>query len=113
MPRHGLLFLAILASQSQADSIAPYQQLGWVTREHLPQEHQARLPSFCSGDYLPTKISVVQDDALHMQSDHMDFYDITKNKFGLSAVEYVNTFFFDKSLALIASLHAISFNFLN
>ena len=24
-----------------------------------------------------------------------------------------NTFFFDKSLALIASLHAISFNFLN
>ena len=29
--------------------------------------------------------------------DHMDFYDITKNKFGLSAVEYVNTFFFDKA----------------
>ncbi len=85
MPRHGLLFLAILASQSQADSIAPYQQLGWVTREHLPQEHQARLPSFCSGDYLPTKISVVQDDALHMQSDHMDFYEKPdKNKAGAS-----------------------------
>ena len=29
--------------------------------------------------------------------DHMDFYDITKNKFGLSAVEYVNSFFFDKA----------------
>ena len=29
--------------------------------------------------------------------DHMDFFDITKNKFGLSAVEYVNTFFFDKA----------------
>jgi len=27
----------------------------------------------------------------------MDFYDITKNKFGLSAVEYVNSFFFDKA----------------
>ena len=29
--------------------------------------------------------------------DHLDFFDITKNKFGLSAVEYVNTFFFDKA----------------
>ena len=29
--------------------------------------------------------------------DHMDFYDITKNKFGLSAVEYVNSFFFEKA----------------
>ena len=29
--------------------------------------------------------------------DHMDFFDITKNKFGLSAVEYVNVFFFDKA----------------
>ena len=29
--------------------------------------------------------------------DHLDFFDITKNKFGLSAVEYVNVFFFDKA----------------
>jgi len=29
--------------------------------------------------------------------DHLDFYDITKNKFGLFAVEYVNIFFFDKA----------------
>ena len=29
--------------------------------------------------------------------DHLDFFDITKNKFGLSAVEYVNIFFFDKA----------------
>jgi sugar phosphate isomerase/epimerase len=29
--------------------------------------------------------------------DHMDFFDITKNKFGLSAVEYVNSFFFEKA----------------
>jgi len=27
----------------------------------------------------------------------MDFFDITKNKFGLSAVEYVNSFFFEKA----------------
>ena len=29
--------------------------------------------------------------------DHMDFFDITKNKFGHSAVEYVNSFFFEKA----------------
>ena len=29
--------------------------------------------------------------------DHMDFFDITKNTFGLSAVEYVNSFFFEKA----------------
>jgi sugar phosphate isomerase/epimerase len=29
--------------------------------------------------------------------DHLDFYSIAKNKFGISAVEYVNTFFFDKA----------------
>ena len=29
--------------------------------------------------------------------DHLDFFDITKNKFGLSAVEYVNIFFFDRA----------------
>ncbi len=75
MPRHGLLFLAILASQSQANSTAPYPLLDWVSREHLPLEHQARLPSFCSGDYLPTELTAPKDNALHMQSDHMDFYE--------------------------------------
>ena len=29
--------------------------------------------------------------------DHLDFYSIAKNKFDISAVEYVNTFFFDKA----------------
>ena len=29
--------------------------------------------------------------------DHLDFCSITNNKFGISAVEYVNTFFFDKA----------------
>ncbi len=29
--------------------------------------------------------------------DHLDFYSIAKNEFDISAVEYVNTFFFEKS----------------
>ena len=29
--------------------------------------------------------------------DHLDFYSIAKNEFGISAVEYVNSFFFDKA----------------
>ena len=29
--------------------------------------------------------------------DHLDFYSIAKNEFDISAVEYVNTFFFDKA----------------
>ena len=50
---------------------------------------------------MPFKISLAEW-SLHRSIrsnmiDHMDFYDITKNKFGLSAVEYVNTFFFDKA----------------
>ncbi|MAM43117.1 MAG: xylose isomerase [Candidatus Marinimicrobia bacterium] len=50
---------------------------------------------------MPFKISLAEW-SLHRSIrsnmiDHMDFYDITKNKFGLSAVEYVNSFFFDKA----------------
>ena len=50
---------------------------------------------------MPFKISLAEW-SLHRsirsnKIDHLDFYDITKNKFGLSAVEYVNTFFFDKA----------------
>ena len=29
--------------------------------------------------------------------DHLDFYSIAKNEFNISAVEYVNSFFFDKA----------------
>ena len=29
--------------------------------------------------------------------DHLDFYSVAKNKFNISAVEYVNSFFFDKA----------------
>ena len=50
---------------------------------------------------MPFKISLAEW-SLHRSIrsnmiDHMDFYDITKNKFGLSAVEYVNSFFFEKA----------------
>ena len=50
---------------------------------------------------MPFKISLAEW-SLHRSIrsnmiDHMDFFDITKNKFGLSAVEYVNSFFFDKA----------------
>ena len=29
--------------------------------------------------------------------DHLDFYSVAKNEFNISAVEYVNSFFFDKA----------------
>ena len=50
---------------------------------------------------MPFKISLAEW-SLHRtirskKIDHLDFFDITKNKFGLSAVEYVNVFFFDKA----------------
>jgi len=50
---------------------------------------------------MPFKISLAEW-SLHRsirsnKIDHLDFYDITKNKFGLSAVEYVNSFFFEKA----------------
>ena len=49
----------------------------------------------------PFKISLAEW-SLHrsLQSgdiDHLDFYSIAKNEFGISAVEYVNSFFFDKA----------------
>ena len=59
--------------------------------------------TFLSGckQSLPFKISLAEW-SLHrsIQSgeiDHLDFCSIAKNKFEISAVEYVNTFFFDKA----------------
>ena len=59
--------------------------------------------TFLSGckQSLPFKISLAEW-SLHrsIQSgeiDHLDFCSIAKNKFKISAVEYVNTFFFDKA----------------
>ena len=56
--------------------------------------------SSCGGSF-PFQISLAEW-SLHRsirsnKIDHLDFYDITKNIFGISAVEYVNTFFFDKA----------------
>tara|TARA_Y100001970_G_scaffold291063_1_gene426919 strand:- start:700 stop:1614 length:915 start_codon:yes stop_codon:yes gene_type:complete len=57
--------------------------------------------SSCEKKNMPFKISLAEW-SLHRtirskKIDHLDFFDVTKNKFGLSAVEYVNTFFFDKA----------------
>ena len=57
--------------------------------------------SSCERKNMPFKISLAEW-SLHRtirskKIDHLDFFDITKNKFGLSAVEYVNSFFFDKA----------------
>ena len=57
--------------------------------------------SSCERKNMPFKISLAEW-SLHRtirskKIDHLDFSDITKNKFGLSAVEYVNVFFFDKA----------------
>ena len=57
--------------------------------------------SSCERKNMPFKISLAEW-SLHRtirskKIDHLDFFDITKNKFGLSAVEYVNVFFFDKA----------------
>ena len=57
--------------------------------------------SSCEKKIMPFEISLAEW-SLHRtirskKIDHLDFFDITKNKFGLSAVEYVNIFFFDKA----------------
>jgi len=57
--------------------------------------------SGCEKKIMPFEISLAEW-SLHRtirskKIDHLDFFDITKNKFGLSAVEYVNIFFFDKA----------------
>ena len=55
----------------------------------------------CEKNIMPFEISLAEW-SLHRtirskKINHLDFFDITKNKFGLSAVEYVNVFFFDKA----------------
>ncbi len=52
-------------------------------------------------DNLPFKISLAEwslHRALHSKKiDHLDFISLTRTEFGLDAVEYVNSFFFDKA----------------
>ena len=73
MPRLGLLLLAAVNLPVWANAIAPYEQLNWVLREQLPAEHQARLPSFCSGDYLEPTLSVRTDNAIDVTSKQAQF----------------------------------------
>ena len=55
----------------------------------------------CERKKMPFRISLAQwslhRNILSKKIDHLDLYDIAKNKFGISAVEYVNVFFFDKA----------------
>ncbi len=76
MPRQGLLLLAIVAASTQANSVAPYDQLGWTSRDQLPVDMQQGLPSFCSGNYLPESLTFNPDDgngAMEIQSDSGEF----------------------------------------
>ena len=73
MPRKGLLFLAIVAASTQANSVAPYDQLGWTTRDQLPAESQLNLPSFCSGNYVSATIANSEGDAMEILSDSGEF----------------------------------------
>ena len=75
MPRQGLLFLAIVATSIQANSVAPYDQLGWTNRDQLSIEVQQSLPSFCSGQYVPESLSFKTNDTgtVEIQSDNGEF----------------------------------------
>ena len=99
MPRIGLMFTALLiqqlaASISQANPAMEkpvsavsvpqtnaiqtpddviWQRLDWKPRLQLPLEHQSRLPSFCSGDYLPYAASFSQGNELAVESDQVEY----------------------------------------
>ena len=73
MPRLGLLFFAMVVLPAQANSSTSFDQLDWVTLDLLPLDHQAKLPSFCSGDYLPPSLAITDDKALHVESNTADF----------------------------------------
>jgi len=73
MPRQGLLIFAIVVAQSQANPIAPYDQLDWTPRAQLPEDMQQSLPSFCSGNYLPESLTFNDSGAMEIQSDQGDF----------------------------------------
>ena len=91
MPRTGLIFTALFIQQlathsSHADSaidetsdiVNPvWQQLDWTPRAQLPAEHQLRLPSFCSGDYLPAPITFSQSNELAVESDQAEYIENT------------------------------------
>jgi len=73
MPRQGLLIFAIMVAQSQANPVAPYDQLNWTPRDQLPETLQQNLPSFCSGDYLPESLQFSDSGAMEIESDAGEF----------------------------------------
>ncbi len=87
MPRIGLIVTALFFQQlatpfSHADSTIDasssienpvWQQLDWTPRAQLPAEHQDRLPSFCSGDYLPAPISFSTSNELAVEGDSVEY----------------------------------------
>jgi LPS-assembly protein len=77
MPRLGLLLIAIVVSHTQANASTSFDQLDWVTRDKLPAEHQAKLPSFCSGDYLPPSLSISTSKEIRLQSDNAEYQEIS------------------------------------
>ncbi len=77
MPRLGLLLIAIVVSHTQANASTSFDQLDWVTRDKLPVEHQARLPSFCSGDYLPPSLIISMGNEVRLQSDNAEYQELT------------------------------------
>ena len=81
MPRLGLLFITLVVSHTQAYSSTNFDQLDWVKRDQLPAEHQARLPEFCGGDYLPPSLNIHQGKSVRMRSDSADYHEQTGANF--------------------------------
>jgi LPS-assembly protein len=94
MPRTGLIFTALFIQHFAASfmlaaelteelteelttSQNEWYSLNWRERSMLTPEHQARLPSFCTGDYIvPTEIFGT-GNALSVESDKVDFNEVT------------------------------------
>jgi LPS-assembly protein len=90
MPRTGLIFTALFIQQFAASlSFAgeltkepaatqnEWHWLNWRERSQLTSEHQARLPSFCTGDYIVPINSFASGKALNVESDKVDFNEKT------------------------------------
>mgnify|MGYP002700156563 FL=1 len=87
MPRTGLIVTALFVQQlatsfshadltidESSDIVNPvWQQLDWTPRAQLPKAHQDRLPSFCTGDYLPAPITFSNSDELAVESDQAEY----------------------------------------
>jgi len=74
MPRLGLILLFTLPGLvTAAPEPDPWQQLNWVTRDKLSDEHAQRLPSFCTGDYIARSPRSLPSGALEIESDEGEF----------------------------------------